>query len=518
MSNHTVLCYNHDMIAAHTTYQLRVYPPKAGHRRLDTVLADSARLYNAALQERRDAYGSAAYHVPLNDDKSPKVNKHGEVIINRRQMKKPGSVSITLYDQMRQFTGVRADLAEWGNLDVNVGRGVLKRLDRTMNAFFRRVKAGETPGFPRFQSGRRWRTIDMAMCRPNMVKAREEGRKAHIRIKGLPALELRLKRPLPDSENLVNLRLVKRPNGWYADLTYRVNKEPLPPNGMSVGLDMGVNHRIALSTGQFIGINKPGPSRSRRGWSVAPRPNGREHRDGSEIPVIPLEGMSPGDADAPNTRHRIAQVQPMSPGDADAPHRLTQSDHHPAMSPGDADAPVDPVAVLQRRISRCKRGSRNQRKLYRQLARLRRRQAVRNRNECHRITTGIIRQFDRIAVEKLTITNMTRSASGTVEEPGKNVAAKSGLNREILAQTWGLIRNQLAYKAEWAGREFVEVNPRYTSRECWACGHQTPQSEYRTYRCGVCGTSFDRDTNAAINVCQRAFGPLSGAGISPRLL
>ena len=299
MSNHTVLCYNHDMIAAHTTYQLRVYPPKAGHRRLDTVLADSARLYNAALQERRDAYGSAAYHVPLNDDKSPKVNKHGEVIINRRQMKKPGSVSITLYDQMRQFTGVRADLPEWGNLDVNVGRGVLKRLDRAMNAFFRRVKAGETPGFPRFKSGRRWRTIDMAMCRPNMVKAREEGRKAHIRIKGLPALELRLKRPLPDSENLVNLRLVKRPNGWYADLTYRVNKEPLPPNGMSVGLDMGVNHRIALSTGQFIGINKPGPSRSRRGRSVAPRPNGREHRDGSEIPVIPLEGMSPGDADAP---------------------------------------------------------------------------------------------------------------------------------------------------------------------------------------------------------------------------
>ena len=97
---------------------------------------------------------------------------------------------------------------------------------------------------------------------------------------------------------------------------------------------------------------------------------------------------------------------------------------------------------------------------------------------------------------------------------GVNVAAKLGLNRGILTQTWGLIRNQLAYKAEWAGREFVEVNPRYTSRECSACGNRTPQSEYRTYACGVCGLVADRDTNAAVNVMKRAFGP-SGAGFPP---
>ena len=95
-----------------------------------------------------------------------------------------------------------------------------------------------------------------------------------------------------------------------------------------------------------------------------------------------------------------------------------------------------------------------------------------------------------------------------------NVATKSGLNRSILEQSWGLLRNQLAYKAEWAGREFVEVNPRYTSRECSNCGQVTPQSEYRTYACGVCGYVADRDTNAALNVVQRAFGP-TGAGISP---
>ena len=148
------------------------------------------------------------------------------------------------------------------------------------------------------------------------------------------------------------------------------------------------------------------------------------------------------------------------------------------------------------------------------LSRETRRNAVRNRNGCHLITTDIVRRFGRIAVEKLIIPNMTRSAAGTVEEPGTSVAAKSGLNRSILEQSWGVILSQLHYKAEWAGREFVEVNPRYTSKTCSTCGDRSPQSEYRTYTCGVCGMVADRDTNAALNVCERAFGP-TGAGIPP---
>ncbi len=91
------------------------------------------------------------------------------------------------------------------------------------------------------------------------------------------------------------------------------------------------------------------------------------------------------------------------------------------------------------------------------------------------------------AVEKLAVPNMTRTARGTVEEPGTNVAAKSGLNREMLNQPWGLLRNQLAYQAAWAGREFVEVNPRYTSRECSECGSVTPQGEHRTHPAGSVG-------------------------------
>ena len=73
---------------------------------------------------------------------------------------------------------------------------------------------------------------------------------------------------------------------------------------------------------------------------------------------------------------------------------------------------------------------------------------------------------------------MTRSARGTSDKPGRNVRAKAGLNRTILAQSWGRIRNQLAYKAAWAGRQVVEVDPRFTSQDCSDC------RERRARRCG----------------------------------
>ena len=82
------------------------------------------------------------------------------------------------------------------------------------------------------------------------------------------------------------------------------------------------------------------------------------------------------------------------------------------------------------------------------------------------LTTDLVRRFGLIAVEDLAIRNMTRSAAGTIENPGTGVAQKRGLNRSITEQTWGLIRSQLAYKAEWAGRELVVVDPKFTSQRC----------------------------------------------------
>ena len=155
---------------------------------------------------------------------------------------------------------------------------------------------------------------------------------------------------------------------------------------------------------------------------------------------------------------------------------------------------------LQRRIARCRQGSNSRRKLNAQLTRLRFRQKLANRNECHR------------AAENLPKLNMTRSALGTAEKPGSNVRAKSRLNCSILEQTWGIILHQLAYKADWYGGRIVRVDLKRTSQTCSECG--TVNADHRRakrYDCGTCGLRMDADTNAARNAPARGVGTSSPA-------
>ena len=176
----------------------------------------------------------------------------------------------------------------------------------------------------------------------------------------------------------------------------------------------------------------------------------------------------------------------------------------------------DRLAIVrkQQRLSRCRKGSRRWKQRAAVLANAWARRRVQNRNECHRITTEIVGQYGHIAVEALAIRNMSRSAAGTsVEEPGRNVSAKSGLNREILEQTWGLIRQQLRYKAEWAGRRFVEVDPRHTSQTCNSCGVVDGRSRQgKVFQCVACGFTLDADLNAARNILRKS---LTGGNSPP---
>ena len=108
-----------------------------------------------------------------------------------------------------------------------------------------------------------------------------------------------------------------------------------------------------------------------------------------------------------------------------------------------------------------------------------------------------------IVVVHLTIPSMTRPARGTLEEPGRNVSAKSGLNRSIQEQAWGLIRQQLEYKTEWAGGRLIKVDPRGTSQRCSGCGRLDGASRRgRAFNCQNCGLSMDADVNAAVNILR----------------
>ena len=92
-----------------------------------------------------------------------------------------------------------------------------------------------------------------------------------------------------------------------------------------------------------------------------------------------------------------------------------------------------------------------------------------------------------IVLEDLQVRNMSRSAKGTVEEPGKNVAQKAGLNKAILDQGWGMFRHMLEYKQAWRGGEVIAVNPRYTSQTCPECGHVAKENRRPTSLVLLCG-------------------------------
>ena len=97
---------------------------------------------------------------------------------------------------------------------------------------------------------------------------------------------------------------------------------------------------------------------------------------------------------------------------------------------------------------------------------------------------------------------MSQSAKGTVDQPGTNVAAKSGLNKAILDQGWGMFRRLLEYKQCWRGGEVIAINPRYTSQMCPQCGHVSKKNrpQQALFSCEQCGYSYHADVVAARNI------------------
>ncbi len=107
-----------------------------------------------------------------------------------------------------------------------------------------------------------------------------------------------------------------------------------------------------------------------------------------------------------------------------------------------------------------------------------------------------------IVVEKLKVGNMSRSGKGTEKKPGRNVRAKSGLNRAILDQGWGKFLRQLSYKQERRGGLLISVNPHYTSQMCNCCGFvdSSNRKSQADFKCIACGHEDHADVNAAKNI------------------
>ena len=157
---------------------------------------------------------------------------------------------------------------------------------------------------------------------------------------------------------------------------------------------------------------------------------------------------------------------------------------------------------LQRRLSRGKKGSNRRLKAKNHLARVRRKMANRRRNRLHHISKRISMKTDTVYVENLQIKNMTKSAKGTIENPGSNVGRKAGLNRGILKTGWHQLHQMLSYKV----KSVVAVAPHHTSQTCHVCGVRDSGSRrsQALFKCVSCGYAGNADVNAALNIM--AFG------------
>ena len=157
------------------------------------------------------------------------------------------------------------------------------------------------------------------------------------------------------------------------------------------------------------------------------------------------------------------------------------------------------LRYLQRKLARARRGSHRRAQLRLSIAKLNARDKDGRKDWAEKTSTNLARRFDLIRVEDLRVKNMTRSARGTIDNPGRNVRQKSRLNHAILTSAWGLLVRRLEDKAP--GR-VEKVNPAFTSQRCSACGHIAAGSResQALFRCVACAFACNADVNAARNI------------------
>src|SRR5712691_6273861 len=196
------------------TYKYRLYPTAAQTAALEGQLGEACRLYNAALQERRDAY-------------------------------QRGGLSLNYYDQANQLKDIR-NAGTLGLANFSSSQDVLRRVDKTFKAFFRRAKAGLKAGYPRFKSRRRFDSYTF----PSWGDGCRLTDADRLYLHGVGHLKVKWHRPL---EGTIKTVTVKRQAGkWFACFSVEYVADALPVLDARIGIDVGLTSFATLSTGETI--------------------------------------------------------------------------------------------------------------------------------------------------------------------------------------------------------------------------------------------------------------------------
>jgi putative transposase len=192
----------------------RLYPSKSQQRGLDQTLETCRRWYNRCLAERKDAY----------EQEQRTIGK---------------------YEQLRQVKTYKATNPYAGPVHSHVLHTVVQDLDKAFQAFFRRVKAGEAPGYPRFKGKHRFKSFGFKEY-GNGFKV--DGRR--LKIAGIGRVAVRWHREVPGT--IKTLRLTRKAGKWYAVLACAVAADPLPATGVDVCIDLGLTSLITTSEGAHV--------------------------------------------------------------------------------------------------------------------------------------------------------------------------------------------------------------------------------------------------------------------------
>ncbi len=410
-------------------FKYRIYANKQTTEKLQWVLDRCRELYNAGLQERRDAYEIMVKRHP---------NYYDEA--SRKQQAREHAISV--YEQKRDLVEIKEIRPEYQEIASHVLQDVLFRLEDTFKAFFRRVKHSEKPGYPRFQGRARYDSFtypDGAGWKLDAHKrpADKQGMvSVNLRLTKIGTVKLHLHRDMAGT--IKTLTIKREGEHWYAVCTCEIGKpEALPVSYEDVGIDLGVTHFGALSNGDFID----------------------------------------------NPRYfRKAEKQ---------------------------------LKKLQEALSRKKRGSHRRKKAVQAVAKAHRKIRNQRQDFLHKQSRMQVNRYQIIAFEDLHTTNLVKRPKPKQDEATgqylpNGAAAKAGLNKSIADAGWSQFVQLCTYKAAWAGRTLVQVDPKYTSQICSGCGAVVKKDLSERWHSCECGCELDRDTNAAINILHAAYYPLAG--------
>jgi len=296
----------------------------------------------------------------------------------------------------------------------------LKDLDQAFQNFFRRVKNGEVPGFPKFKK--------KFKCKNSFRIVNKKDIRLEDNVLNIPKVG-NIKITISQNFNIDNVKsytIFEDCKKWFVSFTEYFKPKKFKKTKSEIGIDLGVKKLIYPSKGKYINPFK------------------------EEV----LERR---------------------------------------------------IKTKQRELSRKTLRSNNWIKCKQELKILHQKLRWKRKDYLHKASTTLVKNHDLIVVEGLKTRNMTRSAKGTIDKPGKMVKQKSGLNRSILKQGWSILLEMLEYKCDWYGKTFIKIDPKFTSQTCSSCGHvsKSNRRSQKSFKCISCGFQRNADRNAAKNILNK---------------